>query len=354
MRTAAQGFVTACLLAGCGAADGVEPTSPSPTPSAAMSDELPPSTPTPAAQPEQATFGAPWSTSLLADHALVGRIWQPSSKTFVEREALEQQVARARFVLLGEKHDNPDHHRLQVEMVTVAVDQPGVGRPALALEMLDVGAQPALDRWRSGASQNADAFAEAVDWTKGGWDWSMYRSIVAKGLELDMPILAANLSRDQARAIVKQGTAAPALDGLTLPELSAPQLAELEQELRDSHCGMLPEQILPGMVLAQRARDAMMAKQLRLGRHGAVLIAGTGHVRTDRGVGAILGEPAEEVLTLAWLEVRRGVDDPAQYYTSRSGEEAPFDYLWFTPRLDEKDHCEELRKKYGSASKAEP
>ena len=353
MRNVALVLSAACFVAGCGASPGAEPTSLAAPPSATMNDELPSSKPAPTA------YGAPWATSLLADHPLVGRIWQPSTKAFVKRETLEHQAARARFVLLGDKHDNPDHHRLQLEMLTAATNQRSGRMPALVLEMLELGAQPAVDQFRAGASNSADAFADAVGWHKQAWDWSMYRGIIAKGLQLDMPIVAANLPRDQARQIVKQGAAAPALEGLTLPELTAAQLAELEQELRDSHCGMMPERMLPGMVLVQRARDAIMAKQLRSGRHGAVLIAGAGHVRTDRGVGALLGEPAEDVLTMAWLEVRQGIEDPAKYFTDGSGQQAPFDYLWFTPRLDDKDHCEELRrtmphKRRGGPSEAPP
>jgi len=350
MRTAVHMFAATCLVGGCCAAHGVAAISPGATPSANMSHNEPPSTPPPAVLAEAAASGAPWTTSLLADHALVGRIWQPSNKTFVSLEVLEQHAARARFVLLGEKHDNPDHHRLQRDMLRVAVGQNGERRPALVLEMLDTSAQPAIDQWRAASSGDADDFARAVGWSERGWDWSMYRGIVAQGLGLGMPIVAANLSRAQAREIVKQGASASALRDLTLPELTAAHLAELEQELRDSHCGYMPEEMLPGMVLVQRARDAIMAKKVRHGS-GAVLIAGNGHVRGDRGVGAVLGEPADEVLTLAWLEVREGVDDPAQYYAGGSGQVAPFDYLWFTPRLDDKDPCEELRKRYGGASK---
>ena len=45
-------------------------------------------------------------------------------------------IAAARdFVLLGEKHDNPDHHRLQAWMIDALVARGR--RPAIAMEMLD-------------------------------------------------------------------------------------------------------------------------------------------------------------------------------------------------------------------------
>ena len=33
------------------------------------------------------------------------------------------RLARAEFVLLGEKHDNPDHHRLQAEVLRGLTDR---------------------------------------------------------------------------------------------------------------------------------------------------------------------------------------------------------------------------------------
>jgi hypothetical protein len=57
--------------------------------------------------------GEPWSSTLALDHALVGRIWDVAGARFIDAPTFLARVGAARFVLLGEKHDNPDHHRLQ-------------------------------------------------------------------------------------------------------------------------------------------------------------------------------------------------------------------------------------------------
>ncbi|MBI4955517.1 MAG: ChaN family lipoprotein, partial [Myxococcales bacterium] len=104
---------------------------------------------------------------------------------------------------------------------------------------------------------------------------------------------------------------------------------------------------------AQRARDATLAARVReaaaVGEAGAVvLIAGAGHVRADRGVPAALGaelgaaavgEPA--LVTVAFVEVVRGELDPVSYLEAPPAAPArePFDFLWFTPRVDEDDPC---------------
>ncbi|MCR6631692.1 MAG: ChaN family lipoprotein [Magnetospirillum sp.] len=123
----------------------------------------------------------------------------------------------------------------------------------------------------------------------------------------------------------------------------------MEREIKDSHCGMLPDAALPGMVRVQRGRDAVMAATLAqglAGGKGAVLIAGAGHVRRDRGVPALLADrtPEARILSLAFLEVRPGETDPASYGALFDSAAVPFDAVWFTPRAEREDPCEDLRQ----------
>src|SRR5688572_24729238 len=75
-----------------------------------------------------------WKSPLGRNHPLTGRIWDVSSDRFIDRETLVERSARADFVLLGERHDNPDHHVLQGELLRSLI---AVGRrPAVGFEML--------------------------------------------------------------------------------------------------------------------------------------------------------------------------------------------------------------------------
>jgi hypothetical protein len=80
----------------------------------------------------------------------------------------------------------------------------------------------------------------------------------------------------------------------------------------------------------------------RPGTDLAVLIAGDGHVRHDRGVPWHLSERAKEanIVTLGILEVNEAGEDPMDYGQLFQDGGLPFDYVWFTPRLDELDPCE--------------
>ncbi len=76
--------------------------------------------------------GMSWKSPLGRNHPLTGRIWDVSSEQFIDRETLVKRLAGADFVLLGERHDNPDHHMLQAEVLRSLI---AVGRrPAVGLK----------------------------------------------------------------------------------------------------------------------------------------------------------------------------------------------------------------------------
>jgi uncharacterized iron-regulated protein len=111
--------------------------------------------------------------------------------------------------------------------------------------------------------------------------------------------------------------------------------------------------MLDGMVFVQRVRDATLADGLeRAGTaRGAVLIAGNGHVRRDRGVPSlVLRHTGVAVLAVGLLEVRNDWSHPAEYASAFGASELPFDYVVFTPRASDKDHCAEIRAKHDADS----
>src|SRR5512139_1222712 len=135
-----------------------------------------------------------WVSPLHRDHPLVGRIWDPRGGGFVDEGALSAAVAGADFVLLGEVHDNVDHHLLQARLVRAVLSSGR--RPALAFEMLTADQQTAVDAALARAPKDPDALAKAVDWKHGRWPpFDEYRPIFAAGLEAGLPVVAANLPR---------------------------------------------------------------------------------------------------------------------------------------------------------------
>ncbi len=292
-----------------------------------------------------------WQTKLDVGHPLVGVIWDVAARRRVGDAELTARVQAADLVLVGETHDNPDHHALQAALIRAFAARHDP--PAVVFEMLDRPQQPAVDATLRAHPGDADALAQAVGWASSGWPaWSMYRPVFEAALEAHGTILAAGLDRGAAVRIAHDGVTAldPALVqafGLGGP-LPGDVRAAMRREMSESHCGLLPEPMLDSMVLVQRARDAVLAERLHEGAergHGALLIAGAGHVRKDRGVPAQLARAyGASSVAIGLLQVSAEGTTPERYAETFDARVLPFDFVWFTPRANDTDHCAELRE----------
>jgi uncharacterized iron-regulated protein len=306
--------------------------------------------------PPQAAVVHHWESKLGVDHPLTGVILDVVGGRRVSEAELVARVQAASIVLIGEIHDNPDHHRLQARLLQVFAATHDA--PAVVFEMLDRNKQPAIDASLVAHPGDADALAKAVAWESSGWPpWSMYRPVFEVALAAHATILAAGIDRDNAMRIAHEGVAAfdPGLVpmfGLDVP-LPPEEQASMRREMSEAHCGLLPESMLDSMVLVQRARDALLAERLHEGtdhRRGALLIAGAGHVRRDRGVPAQLARAyGARALAIGLVPVRTQDTTPETYAAGFDAAALPFDFVWFTPRTDDVDHCAEMRAHVGAA-----
>ncbi len=277
-----------------------------------------------------------WQSPLGRDHPLVGTIRDVAAAGTVTPETLVARLATRRFVILGEKHDNPDHHWLQAWIIEALVM--AGRRPAVAFEMVRADQADTLARYLA-APGDAHGLGDALDWRRSGWPaWSMYEPIAEAALRARVPLVAADLSGAMLASLRRGGLDALDPGVVTRLHLDRPLpdavRARLVGELREAHCGHVPESSVDNLVASQRARDAHMAAAMRdAGGDGAVLIAGAGHARRDMGVPRML--PDADVVSVAFLEVRGDTTSPPV---------VPFDYVWFTPRVTDQDPCERFRR----------
>lgn len=302
--------------------------------------------------PASAPVTSTWYSPIGRHHPLAGQIWNVQSARFTRERDLVAALASARMVLLGENHDNYDHHRLQASILRAMVD---AGRhPAVAFEMLDSDEQQKVDDALMVTPRSSDAIARAVGWEKKGWPpWPAYAQIANVAVDRGLPIVAANLPLREVRAIARQGLGAVdarEADALGLNEPMPEDLAaSLRDELVASHCGHLRGDAVERMALAQRARDGQMAARMLLASRGdgAVLIAGAGHARRDRGVPRALArrDATITIASVAFVEVDDGVLEPHGYAAKWHAATLPFDYVVFTPRASDEDACANMRRK---------
>lgn len=281
------------------------------------------------------------------------RIWDSARGAFVAEREFDARLATARVVLLGETHDNAEHHALQ-HRVLRKILAAGV-RPALVMEQFDTAHQDALAKAQRdaelgalhrGSPSDPDALAAAGRLDRRGWEWGFYRPLVATALEFRLPVIAGNLARDDARRVMQQGFGA--IEGARAlglpPAFTSEQSAAITRDIVDGHCGMLPAERAQPMVAAQQARDAVMADAIvRNAERGAVLIAGAGHVRRDVGVPTYLTARGVPSLAIGFVETpaSAGGDDAAKLAAAAGRR---FDYVWLTGTVARSDPCAAFRK----------
>lgn len=268
-------------------------------------------------------------------NALPGEIWDVSAGRTIDTERLLHRLATARLVLLGETHDNPDHHRIQAGILQSMVDSGR--RPALVMEQYDLAQQIELDSILDSNASPAQKLQHLTKTIGKGWDQSGYKPILSVAAHASLPVIAANMSRDAARQIARNGFDAlgkPSIARLMLePVWTAPRESVMTKAIQDGHCGMLPPEAVDGMVKAQRARDAIMADRLLQHRtEGAVAIFGRGHVMKTVGVPLYLAaRGAGEGTAIVGIVESNDAASPAKGINEAL--HANYDYVWFTPAV---------------------
>jgi uncharacterized iron-regulated protein len=259
---------------------------------------------------------------------VAGEIRDLRSGQALTAEELIERLVRPSRLIVGEQHDNRDHHELQLWLLQSL----GQRRPqgSLLLEMLTPDQQPHVDDVRHTSTPPAD-LPGALTW-ESGWDWNLYGPIVRFALSQPYPLLAANLDMLEVRAVYANP---PTLSGSRSNAASVKD--ELLKQVSDSHCGLLPTSQMPAMLAVQQQRDRRMAERLLAAPTPSLLFAGAYHARKDVGVPIHvldLGEPQA----------------PAVLMLAEQGSEvtpAMADYVWYTPAMPPQDYCAQMRKQFG-------
>ena len=233
-----------------------------------------------------------------------------------------ERAARGEVVLLGERHDAPDHHRWQLYTLAALYAQ----RPDMAIgfESFPRRVQPVLDRWVAG-ELDATQFLAQTDWQKV-WNYppQLYLPLFEFARIHRIPMFAMNVERELTRDIGAQGwNAIPAArrEGLTRP---APAGAEYRAALFDiyrqhpwrrkstaqapSRDDLEFQHFVESQTTWDRAMAQAIAERLdkaAAGRRPLVVgIAGSGHLRNGYGIAHQLRDLGiDEVTTLLPVDI---------------------------------------------------
>ena len=263
-----------------------------------------------------------------ADNPLVGHFYHPERGEFYSWQQVMEMLPESGWVLLGEQHDHPDHHAMQVGLLQALADQRLLGN--VAMEMLAVNQQPRLDS----LMMRRDVLPSELEWNVG-WPWENYQQQVAVALMWANRVLAGDLADDQ--------KAATRRDNVIIPHYSPEHTDFLANLVVTSHCNLFPADRAGPMVKMQLARDQFMARQMNrypVTDKVSVFIAGSGHVRADYGAPLWLADDLPRLTIL--LQAVGAETDARSYANERVMGKYPADLIYFVPAMPARDYCAEL------------
>lgn len=238
------------------------------------------------------------STIDTPDVAEYGSITDAATGTTLTASQLITRLGDAPMVIVGEEHTNLQHHHIEQWLLENLAKRRPQG--SVLMEMIDVSQQDGVNRVKqaslSGTPVSASRAAETLHWNSG-WPWEMYRGVVMTAIEGRYPLLAANLSRQQVKALYQNPTFPRG------EHASRPQVHEaLSAIIFLMHGGQIESEQVNAMMAIQQHRDRFMAEQLRRAPRPALLIAGGYHASKDIGVPLHLadlqaGKPMVLILT---------------------------------------------------------
>ncbi len=197
-----------------------------------------------------------------------------------------QRLEGARIVLVGEHHNNVDHHLAQLRVIQ-ALHRAGK-KVAIGMEMFRRDSQQALDQWMSGRMEEKpfiDVFND--NWTFG---WELYRPILIYARDHRIPVVGLNVPRQITLQVAYHG-----FQSLTPEQKGSLEgiVCDVTQDYRDfvqnaygahGHGGMKFEQFCEAQlvwdsVMAVNAIDYLKQNDERI----MVVVAGSGHAH-KRGI----------------------------------------------------------------------
>ena len=211
------------------------------------------------------------------------------NREIIDVKTMIRELSDSRLLFVGERHDVPSHHELQLEILRALKAQ---GKPlAIGMEMFDETTQPALDAWSAGKVPES-AFRKVYEWSWRNIPWGMYGDILLFARDNRVPIVALNAPREIVQEVARKGFAALTPEQLKKlpPDLDARASEGFQRFMRSYYPdhgksgaafkNIAEAQLLRNMTMARRIGDYTKLHPERV----MVVIAGGGHARGTGGV----------------------------------------------------------------------
>ncbi len=142
----------------------------------------------------------------------IGQIVDMEKARAVHFDELITALSGCDVIFVGESHDNPEHHLIQVQILQALADRAG-DHLAIGMEFFQRWQQEAIDQYLQGVISE-DTFLDAVNWKESwGFDYFLYRPLMLLSKERGLRVLALNAPSGIVRKVARSG-----LSGLTVEE----------------------------------------------------------------------------------------------------------------------------------------
>lgn len=276
-----------------------------------------------------------FAQDVLSKHPLQNQILDHKGQV-VSHDALLAKIGSHAYVFVGEKHDNPKHHEIELAIIRMRLSANFSSNPGrIVFEMLNDSQDALIAKLQP--EQSLVEMRQTLEWPSKGWDWDSYGPQFHAAAQA-RALYSGNISRSMISAIYKGGTKVlaetPKLSSATKQSMAVHN--HLLDQIFASHCGMQSRESLQPMLHIQLAKDASMASAM-MGAPRALLVAGGEHVRAATGAPMHLKTilPQADPLVIQLVEVKPGKTTLDDYLPTVGAA----DLYWFTEATPEQDYC---------------
>jgi aminopeptidase N len=221
-------------------------------------------------------------------HFLTGQIVDLNAGKAISFEQLIHQISSKELVFVGEEHENPDHHLIEIQILQALAD--ASVRFTLAMEFFQAKRQAAVNRYLA-KQLTEDQFLKEVDWKRNwGFDYHLYRPLLLFAREHGIRVLALNAPLEIVMEVGRHG----------LKALNAGERSQIAQDIdltKEAYRTRLkavydrhPKDELKSFDYFYEAQcvwdDTMaenLADYLKTGDEKVIIFSGNGHVQYKFG-----------------------------------------------------------------------
>ena len=299
---------------------------------------------------------------------LIGKIINARTRSVIDFDSLIKAISTSDVIYLSEKHDNPEHHKIQQRVINRLIKN-GL-KPFIGFEFFSMDDTPDLlnfvDSGKVTHPKRIEKIIETDLRRKLGWDtqpdkmWKYYFDLLKIAKKEQLQVAGIDLSGTLKKRITRKG-----INGITPIEkdqIFSTQLSDKAYKdymfsiFKAVHCGMGHGKMQSRLYDTWTARNDKMALSItRLYQHcqgPVIIIIGGGH--TEYGLGVIdrvaaIDKTIRQV-NLALTEISVNPSSLSDYLMPLDlkgfKKVPPADFIWFTQRVSYTDPCEKFKKSF--------